>query len=77
MDLHLCQQMQRSKLLLLLLKKKVLLLEIGGVAAELNFGLFVVVWGLQLTTGGPWVWGNLSKGGEKCEGYVEVSWMAM
>lgn len=33
-------------------------MEIGGVAGELNFGLFVVVWGLQLTTGGPWTFGK-------------------
>lgn len=43
-------------------------MEIGGVAGELNFGLFVVVWGLQLTTGGPWTFGNKEcKEGEKCE----------
>lgn len=69
MDLHWYQQMQHSKLLLLWLKKRVLLMEIGGVAAELNFGLFVVVWGLQLTMGGPWTFGETEKKeGENCEG---------
>jgi hypothetical protein len=46
MDMHWCQQVQKAKLKVLV-PGKVLLIEIGGVAVELNFGLFVVVWDLK------------------------------